>query len=231
LNGPVAKVERWGYTTEEKFGNTVEVWDSHSVETYDANQNNIESLHYTQTGNIDKRYVRTFDSNGRLIQVDEYNSLERLESKKLLRYEGNTEIARLYDGFGNLKSADDIELDENGNSIRITTYDVDSGDVAIIGYNTYTSDGNPLSTRVYDDKGEIFAAMDWSYDTEGTGYTTTGMGYLLGSVFMKTESGTRIIETDKHGNWTEEQSYEHKERFGKTEWVLSHIYRRKITYR
>jgi hypothetical protein len=36
---------------------------------------------------------------------------------------------------------------------------------------------------------------------------------------------------DKYGNWTEKRSYEHKERFGKTEWVLANIYRREITYR
>jgi len=39
------------------------------------------------------------------------------------------------------------------------------------------------------------------------------------------------VEIDEYGNWTEERSYEHKERFGKVEWVLTNIYRREITYR
>jgi hypothetical protein len=174
LQGPVGKVEEWSYKTEEKFGNTVEVWDAHSVTTYNADKSPVESIDYWKMGELQDRYVRTFSGSGQLVQVEKYDWLGNLETQTVYRYEGNIQITRSYDGSGYLKSASDIELDENGNSIRVTTYDVDSGDIALIGYNTYTSDGNPLSTRIYDDKGEIFMTMDWRYDAEGTSYTVTG---------------------------------------------------------
>jgi len=231
LNGPVAKVDEWSYKTEDKFGNTVEVWDGHSVTMYDVNQNDIDSIHYTKIGSIDKRYVRTFDSSGQLIQVEEYDWLGYLESKTLYQYEGNVEINRSYDANGDLESASDIEFDADGNPVRMTLYDVDTGDVSSVTENTYTTDGEPLSTRMYNDDGEVFMTLDNRYGVDGMDYISTSVIYLLGSVFMKTESGTRIIETDKHGNWTEKRRYEYKERFGKTEWILANIYRREITYR
>ena len=52
---------------------------------------------------------------------------------------------------------------------------------------------------------------------EGMDYTNTSLNYLLGSVFMKRDSGTIISRTDEYGNWTEKRSYEHKECFGKVE--------------
>jgi len=231
LNGPVAKVERWGYTTEEKFGNTVEVWDSHSVTMYDVNQNNIESIHYTKTGNIDKRYIRTFDSSGQLLQVNEYNSLERLESKTLYQYEGNVQIRRSYNANGDLEIASDIEFDTDGRQVRETLYDVGSGDISSAAEGTYTPDGEPLSIRMYNGDGEVVMTVDNRYDVDGMDYISTSVIYLLGSVFMKGESSTRIIKTDNHDNWLEKREYKHKERFGKKEWVLINIYRREITYR
>jgi len=231
LNGPVAKVEKWSYKTEEKFGDIVEVWDAHTVNMYDVDQNSIESIHYTKTGSINERYVRTFDGSGRMVQIDEYNWLSNLESKTVVTYEGNVQISRDYDGAGDLESAYDTELDANGNIIRMTIYDVDSGDVSSVAENTYTSDGEPLSARMYDDKGELFGSFDYRYDVEGMDYINTLVAYLLGSVFMRYERGTVLVEIDEYGNWTEERSYEHKERFGKIEWVLTNIYRREITYR
>lgn len=231
LNGPVAKVERWSYKTEEKFGDTVEVWNAHTVNMYDADQNCIESIHYTKTGNIDERYVRTFDGSGRMVQIDEYNWLGNLESKTVATYEGNVQISRDYDGAGDLEIAYDTELDANGNIIRITIYDVDSGDVSSVVENTYTSDGEPLSTRMYDDKGELFGTMDYRYDVDGMDVVFTIVAYLLGSEFMRSETGTILAKIDEYGNWTEKRSYEHKERFGRVEWVLTDIYRREITYR
>jgi len=231
LLGPVSKVEEWSYTVEEEFGNAVEVWDAHSVTMYNTDKNPIESIHYTETGSIGERYIRTFDSSGQLIQVVKYNWLGGIEGKTFYTYEGKIQITRSYDGSGHLKSATDVELDEHGNSIQVTDYDVDSGDIALRGYNTYTADGEPLSTRIYDDKGEIFMEMDWQYDVGEMSYTVTGATYLLGNVFMKTESRMVPNKTDEHGNWTEERKYEHKERFGKTEWALTNIYRREITYR
>lgn len=35
LIGPVSKVEEWVYKTEESFGKTLEIWDSHSLKMYD----------------------------------------------------------------------------------------------------------------------------------------------------------------------------------------------------
>ena len=231
LKGPVAKVGEWGYKVEEKFGNPTEVWDTHSVTMYDVNQNAIETIDYTKTGSVDERYVRTFDNSGRLIQVKEYSWLGNLKGKTLYQYEGNTEIGRSYDTDGDLVSASNSELDADGNSVRRTMYDVDSGNVSSVWENTYTSNGEPLSTRMYDDKGELSITMDHRYDVEGMDYVGTTVAYLLGSVFMRIESGTVITKTDEHGNWTEKRGYEHKERFGKTEWILTNIYRREITYR
>lgn len=231
LNGPVAKVEQWSYKTEEKFGTTVEVRDAGVVETYDANQNCIESIDYTKTGSIDERYVRTFDSNGRMIQVDKYNWLGHLVSKGLVRYEENLQIYRSYNANGTLESAMDNELDANGNWIRLTLYDVDTGDVSGVTENTYTTDGEPLSTRIYNDKGELSLAFDQRYSVDGMDVIYTSVAYLLGIEFLRYESGTILVEIDEYGNWTEKRSYEHKERFGKTEWILTNIYRREITYR
>jgi len=231
LNGPIAKVEKWSYKTEDKSGNIVEVWDAHSVTMYDVNQNGIESIHYRETGTVDERYIRTFDGSGQLIQVEKYNCFGNLESKTLYQYEGNVQIKRGYNANGDVDSASDTELDADGNWARMTIYDVDSGAVSSVTENTYTSDGEPLSMKMYTDEGELSITLDTRYDVEGMDYIITSAIYLLGSVFMKTESGTRIIETDKHGNWTEQRSYEYKERFGKTEWFLTNIYRREITYR
>lgn len=231
LNGPVSKVEQWSHKTEEKFGDIVEVWDAHTVNMYDVDQNNIESIHYTKTGSIENRYIRTFDGSGRMVQIDEDNWRGRLETKTLHQYEGNVQISRSYDADGDLESAVDIEFDADGNMVRTTMYDVETGDVSAVWENTYTTDGEPLSTRMYDDEGNLSVTFDTCYDAEGMDYITMTVIYLLGSVFMKTESGTKIIRTDKYGNWTEKQRYEHKERFGKTEWVLTNIYRREITYR
>lgn len=230
LNGPVAKVEQWSYETEEKFGDTVEVWDAHSVRTYDANQNCIESINYTKTGSIDERYVRTFGSNGRLIQVDKYNWLGYLESKTLYQYEGNVKINRSYNANGDLESASNTELDADGKEVRTTMYDVDSGDISSVVEIAYTTDGEPLSFRMHDDEGNPYITLAWCYDIEGMDYISTVVTYLLGSVFRKGELGTSIIKTDKYGNWMEKREYEHKERFGRVEWALTNIYRREITY-
>jgi len=231
LNGSVAKVEQWSYKTEEKFGDTVEVWDAHSVDTYDADQNCIESIHYTKTGNIDERYVRTFDGSGRMVQIDEYNWRGRLESKTLHQYEGNVQISRSYDADGDLESAVDIEFDADGNMIRTTMYDVETGDVSAVWENSYTREGEPSSGRMYNDRGELSLAFDYRYDVDGMDVVSKFVVYLLGSEFMRSETGTVLVEIDEYGNWTEKRSYEHKERFGRVEWVLTKIYRREITYR
>jgi hypothetical protein len=231
LNGPVAKVEQWSYKTEEKFGDTVEVWDAHSVETYDANQNCIELIGYKKTGSIDERYVRTFDSNGRLIQVDKYNWLGHLVSKSLVQYEENLQIFRSYNADGDLDSALDYELDADGKWVRSTDYDVETGDVSEVWEFSYTREGEPSSARIYNDKGELSASADYRYDVDSMDAVSNFVAYLFGIEFMRSEIGTLLVEIDEYGNWTEKRSYKHKERFGKVEWVLLAIYRREITYR
>jgi len=231
LQGPVAKVEEWSYTTEEKFGNTVEVWDTHSVTTYNTDRNPVESIEYTKTGSINKHYIRMFNNSGQLIQVEEYNWLGNLESKTVATYEGNVQTSRDYGAAGDLESAYDAELDANGNPIRITIYDVDSGDVSSVWERTYKSDGDLLSMRMYNDEGELSSTVDYRYGADGMDVISISVVYFLGSKFMNLEAGTMFAKIDAYGNWTEKRSYDHKERFGKTEWVLAHIYRRKITYR
>jgi len=231
LNGLVAKVEQWSYETEEKFGDTVEVWDAHSVRTYDANQNCIESINYTKTGSIDERYVRTFGSNRRLIQVDKYNWLGHFVRKSLVQYEENLQILRSYNADGDLDSARNNELDADGNWIRSTNYDVETGDVSSVWEFSYTMEGEPSSVRMYNDKGELSVSFDYRYDVDGLDAVCNLVGYLLGSEFIRCETGTVLVEIDEYGNWTEKHSYEHKERFGRVEWVLTNVYRREITYR
>ena len=255
LKGPVAKVEKWNYKVEEKFGKPVEIWDAHRVTKYNADDKPIEIIDYTKAGEIQKRRVRTFDSSGRLIQVEDYN-WGTLEGKAVYRYEGNVQIERSYDATGNLKSATDTELDKKGNAVRttiydtgsgktstiiefdtngnitrMTAYDVSSGDISSVWENTYTSDGRPLSTKVYNDKGELLIKQDYSYGVEGMDVVSTFIIYLLGAEFKRSKSGIVITKMDKYGNWTEKRSYESKELFGKTEWILTSIYRREITYR
>jgi hypothetical protein len=257
LNGPVAKVEKWSYKTEEKFGDTVEVWDAHSVETYDANQNNIESIHYTKTGSISehtvntynadqnniesihytktgsihKRTVRTFGSDGRIIQADTYNSRGDLEQTILTRYEGSVRILRSYNAKGDLELAANAEFDADGNLTRMTMYDVKTADVSSVLEYTYTREGKTSSSRMYNAEGKLSTTTDYRYDVDGMDAASTFVVYLLGSEFMRTESRTVIMKTDEYGNWTEKRSYEHKERFGRVEWVLTNIYQREITYR
>ena len=84
---------------------------------------------------------------------------------------------------------------------------------------------------MYNDEGELLTTMDYRYSANGMDVVSTFVVYLLGSEFMRFERGTVLVEIDEYGNWTEKRSYEHKERFGKVEWVLTNIYRREITYR
>ena len=231
LQGPVAKVEKWSYKTEEKFGDTVEVWDAHSVATYNADKNPVESINYAETGSIEQRYIRTFDSSGQLIEAEQHNWLGNLESKILCKHEGNVRISRSYNADGDLESASDTELDTDGNMLRTTMYDVDTGDVSAVWETSYTREREPSSARMYNGKGELSATLDHRYGVDGMDAISTFVVYILGSKFMSTETGTMLVKIDEHGNWTEKRSYEHKERFGKMEWFLTNIYRRKITYR
>jgi hypothetical protein len=130
-----------------------------------------------------------------------------------------------------LESAEDIEFDADGNMVRITMYDEETGDVSSVWENSYTREGKPSSGRMYNDEGELLTTMNYCYSANGMDVVSTFVVYLLGSEFMRFERGAVLVEIDEYGNWTEKRSYEHKERFGRVEWVLTNVYLREITYR
>jgi len=73
--------------------------------------------------------------------------------------------------------------------------------------------------------------MEYRFDVYNIDAVSTFVVYLLGSKFMSTETGTMPVKIDEYGSWTEKRSYEHKQRFGKVEWILANIYCCEITYR
>jgi|GEM_PF-1331049 hypothetical protein len=99
--------------------------------------------------------------------------------------------------------------DNNGNSICVSRYDVDAGDVASIGYNTCASNEDPVSTRICNDRGEALMAMNLCYDVDGAAYSITSASDLLGSVFTKNHLRTIIKKSDTYSKQTERWRYEH----------------------
>jgi len=242
LSGPVSMVEEWVYKTEVRFGEIVEIWDSHStkkydiggnvveeaqysssgtliertVHSYDSNFCKTESVCYTGSGAIDRRIERQFDSTGREIQIEVYDGSGRLTSRTLEEYKGNLKRMRAYEADGTLSLA----------------VDEDTGNVESVIRFTYTSDGKTLSNLMYNEDEELIGEIrySYSYGEGGMDEITTSVFYVAGTLYGSTTTGT-VVETDSFGNWTEIREYTQEERFGQLEWVLSGIERRRITYR
>jgi len=258
LSGPVSMVEEWVYKTEVRFGEIVEILDSHStkkydiggnvveeaqysssgtliertVHSYDSNFCKTESVCYTGSGAIDRRIERQFDSTGREIQIEVYDGSGRLTSRTLEEYKGNLKRMRAYEADGTLSLAVDEETDSLGNTVRWVAYDEDTGNVESVIRFTYTSDGKTLSNLMYNEDEELIGEIrySYSYGEGGMDEITTSVFYVAGTLYGSTTTGT-VVETDSFGNWTEIREYTQEERFGRGEWVLTKIYRREITYR
>jgi len=258
LSGPVSMVEEWVYETEVRFGEIVETWGSHStkkydlggnvvekaqysssgtlieraVHSYDSNFCKTESVYYTGSGAIDKRIKRQFDSTGREIQIEIYDGNGRLTSRTLEEYEGNLKIMRAYEADGTLSLAVDEESDSLGNTVRWVAYDKDTGNVSSVIRFTHTSDGKTLSSLMYNEDEELIGEIrySYSYGEGGMDEITTSVFYVAGILYDSTTTGT-VVEADSFENWAEIREYTQEERFGQSEWVLSSIKRRSITYR
>jgi len=257
LIGPVSMLEEWVYKTEESFGKTVEIWDSHSIKTYDikgniveetqysssdaltekivhsydSNSCNIESVHYTDLGAIDRRTKRQFDSGGREIQVEVYDGTGRLTSRTLEEYEGNLHRFRDYEAGGTLVMVRDEESDSFGNVIRMVVYDGDTGGVTAEFRMAYTSDGKILMRSIYDEDEKLLLETRYSYSYGENGMEiATAASFIAGIPSKTTITGT-VVVTDVFGNWTEIREYTQEKRFGQAEWIVTSIKRRSITYR
>ena len=258
LIGPVSMVEEWVYKTEERFSKIVEIWDSHSVKTYDikgniveetqysssaaltervvhsydSNSCNIESVYYTGSGAIDRRIERQFDSTGREIQIEAYDGNGRLTSRTLEEYEGNLRRMRAYEADGTLSLAIDEEIDSFGNVTRMVLYDEETGSVEVEFRQTYTSDGKILMRSIYGEDEKLLAETrySYSYGENGMDEITTATSFIASIPSNIIITGT-VVETDSFGNWTEIREYTQEKRFGQSEWVLTSIKRRVIIYR
>ena len=258
LSGPVSMVEEWVYETEVRFGEIVEIWDSHSTKkydiggnvveeaqysssgtlieramhSYDANFCKAESVYYTGSGAIDKRIERQFDSTGREIQIEVYDGNGRLTSRTFNEYEGNLKRSRGYEANGTLVLAMDEEIDSFGNVTRMVLYDEETGSVTADFRQAYTSDGKILMRSIYGEDEKLLAETrySYSYGENGMDEITTAASFIASIPSNIIITGT-VVETDSFGNWTEIRKYTQEERFGQLEWVLSGIERRRITYR
>jgi len=229
LNGPILTVEEWRYKVEMRFGKPEEILERHSKTFYDEYLNPIETIYFSLTGEIEERYVRTFDSSGRLVQIIKYDGASRLVAQTTTEYEGFVEFARTYNADGHLISATRREMDAQGRVLRLTTYDVESGEEKATITYSYTPEGYPLLTTMVV-KGTS-TTIEYTYDFEGMDVISQFTLYLLGIKISSKITGTRIISVDQYGNWTEKHTFERKEQFGRVEWVPQYVYRREITYR
>jgi len=228
LKGPIAAMEEWTYSVEEKFGEPVKILEGHERVIYDSRLNPVETIEYTESGAIKKRYVRTYDDSGHLLQVIVYDALGNLEEKMIVEYEGNVQFQRTYGPTGRLTGASRQELDSAGRVIRIVLYD-ETGKQEAVTESSYTSDGEPLLTRMITDKGEI--VMSYSYNIEGMDVVSETTLYVAGIKLKTLITGTRLVAMDPYGNWTEKRVFTREERFGRVEWVLDRVYERVFTYR
>jgi len=228
LKGPIAVMEEWSYSVEEKFGEPVKILQGHKKVVYDSRLNPIETIEYTESGAIKKRYVRMYDESGRLLQAIVYDALGNLESKMIVEYEGNIQFQRTYGPTGRLTGASRQELDSAGRIIRMVSYD-ETGKQGAVTESSYTSDGESLLTRMVTDAGEI--VMSYSYGVEGMDVVTETTLYVAGIKLKTLITGTRLVATDPFGNWTEKLVFTREERFGRVGWVLDRVYERVFTYR
>jgi len=258
VEGPVASVEEWIYNTEVRFGETEEVLVTHTktiydtegnvveefeystsgdivsrtVHKYDTNSCRIESIRYTALGAVELRIQRVCDETGREIQIDTYNSSGQLTGRTIEEYDGNLVRFKSYNGSGVLDAAFDMETDSNGNLIRMVSYDVDTGKATSVVESTYNVAGKVVRTLFYNEGGEMFSEIkySYSYDEDGMDEITTTTLYLAGAPFRTTTEGL-VIEVDSRGNWTERRTYKQQEQYGQIEWVLTKVERRTILYR
>lgn len=230
LFGPVYRIEQRNYDVVLKYGEPVAEYDGRHVSLYDIQGNEIETTYYGNNELLEKRFERLFDSQNRLVQTDEYNRLDNLVERTLVSYSGNIQRYRGYDLQGEITSASDWELDENGNEVRVVTYDEETGEVSSILHQTFRSDGEQLSMVMYGENSEPMAVLEYEYDVGGMDYIDRSELYVLGAVFMRFENGYVFSKVDSQGNWTEKRSYEMEEEFGESQWVPMYIYVRTIEY-
>ena len=258
LNGPIASVETWTYTTEMQFGQAVKVWKSHKATTcddegnvieeieysatgdvltrtvhkYDASSCRIESIQYGSSGEIKTRTLRKCDSSGREVQIDVYNCNGNLTGRSFTEYEGNLERDRSYDADGKLIAALDVEKDSNGNIMRMVLYDKGTGKPDSVIQYELDADGKTLRTLMYNEDSELVGEFrySYSYGKDGMDEITTTTLYVAGTPFKTTTEGT-VIVSDSFGNWTEKRTYKQETRFGKRQWVLAKVEQRIIKYR
>ena len=258
FSGPVEMIEEWVYETEVRFGSTVEVWVSHTLNTYDIEGNliekaeysssgilierevhsydssscNIESVYYNSSGTIDRRVKSQCDSTGRAIVTERYDRNGRMTYRILTEYQGRLKRSRGYEADGTLTAAIDTETDDFGNITRTIFYDEETGSVSSVIRYTYTSDGKTLGWFYYGEDENLLdeTRYSYSYGEDGMDEITTNTSFLLGYQYHSEVVGT-VIEMDAFGNWTEKRSYEQETSFGQLEWILTDIVRRSITYR
>jgi len=230
LLGPVHRVEYWSYEIKMKFGAPVEEQSGHTLTLYDLRGNDVQTIHYSRSGAVEERYERTFDEWGRVVQVEQYGWLGNLESRSVIAHAGNIQKWRTYNRKGDLISAYNNELDEDGNIIRIVIYDEETGAVSSTTDIVYTQNGEPSLTEMWDDDGDLMMKMENAYDTDGKDAVSEVILYLLGVEFLKTKSAVVLTERDTYGNWTKKCRYEFEEKFGEEELALTSIYRRRIEY-
>lgn len=256
LNGPVRSVEEWVYKTELRFGEIVEVLESHTATTYNTAGNVLEeveyspsggilgrtvnkysgpcqaeTVHYTSTGSIEDQTLKECDSAGRGIRGDTYDKDGQFISRFTTEYEGNLTRERFYDATGKLTTAMDVETDGRGHITRMVAYDEDTGEPSSVIEYENADDGKPLRTLMYGENGDLAGEFRYEYthDIDGMDDVTTTTLYVAGIPFKSTTEGL-VTTFDTHGNWIEKRTYKQEEKFGKSQWTLTKVEKRVIEY-
>jgi len=228
IKGPVATMEEWSYKVEERFGQYVKTLDARKKVVYDENLNPIEEIIYTRSGVVEKRYLRKYDVNGRLLEVRVYDGKGSLTEITVTEFDAKGALHKTYSSTGQLKGAFREEWDETGRLVRLTTYDPRTGEPKSVAEHSYALDGK-LSRWLFTTK-DAQILISYSYNVEGMDYVSESITYVLGFKLFSQITGVKIISVDPYGNWTEGRVFEKKERFGRVEWVLVRVYQRFFTY-
>ncbi|MGN0736080.1 MAG: tetratricopeptide repeat protein [Anaerovoracaceae bacterium] len=122
---------------------------------------------YDKNGNIAKETypngwytVFEYDENGKQIGSVEYYEDGEMMGRYVVKYEGNLQIEKHYDGNGNIIERKVIEFDENGRMISSSSYSADNSLNWKMVYS-YDKDGKPISETEYDGNGNITGKTEY----------------------------------------------------------------------
>jgi len=230
LVGSVSIVEYWSYDVEFRFGEPEEELTGHSIERYDRQGNQTETVHYDTTGRVTERYSRSFNDEGLLTRIDEFDGRGNLVSSTRVTYESGVRKHRAYDQHGNISSASDITLSPSGKTLTMVLYDEETGDLSLEIRNTYNDHDEPSASEWWNEDGERTVRSIYRYGVEGMDVMDETEFYVAGVLFHSFITGKVLAKRDLGGNWIEKLSYKREEKFGETEWILSNVYRRRIEY-